>query len=785
MTTHSNSSLVEAADPITESNATSSNVPAPNPEVSQPTPVVESLASVPQETSPQKEGNAALNPKTKEAKTEKKNKEIRSRPNEKNGIAKPMKSDVKRLDSKPIFKNDFKAEPVKSRLPYKGKTEGKSDSTVDMRFTNRQDRPRTTPLKPTQPMKFTTIPTEAITTQQLPQESQTKKTALSQANRVKVRPHDTQIYALGGLGEVGKNMYCYEQGNEIAIVDCGVLFPDEELLGVDYVIPDYHHLIRCNHKRKILVITHGHEDHIGGIPFLLKQVDIDAIYAPRFAKALIEKKLLEHRDAPKVPIIEINENSAVKTRFFNIGFFNTIHSIPDSLGVMITTSNGTIVHTGDFKFDLTPVGQNADYQKMAYIGALKPDLLMSDSTNSGVEGFSISEKDVAKEILQIMRTAKNRIIVATFASNVYRVAQIIEAAVKTGRKVAVFGRSMENVVDIGRKMGVIHLKNEDILAPDDLRTMPDEKVCILCTGSQGEPLAALSRIVNGTHRHIHLKPTDTVVFSSNPIPGNDDSVNKIVDKLFRSGATVLNKSVLNNLHTTGHASKQEQKLMMQLIKPKYFMPIHGEYKMLMQHRQSALELGIPKENIFVCANGDVLLLRNHEVIQSDWRYQGDDIYVDGNDISGLSTAVLKDRHILADNGMVAVIVPIDSSTNSLLAKPIIVSRGFVYLKDSQQLIRDAENVVTVALQNKLKEKTTFADLKNCIRSSLEPYLYKKTHRNPIVIPVILNSRKAMEELTQHRLRTPRRINPSKTPYRDTKEKDSRLSKEPKVKVEQK
>ncbi|MDE5758780.1 MAG: ribonuclease J, partial [Allobaculum sp.] len=546
-------------------------------------------------------------------------------------------------------------------------------------------------------------------------------------------------------------------------------------------IPDYHHLIRCNHKRKILVITHGHEDHIGGIPFLLKQVDIDAIYAPRFAKALIEKKLLEHRDAPKVPIIEINENSAVKTRFFNIGFFNTIHSIPDSLGVMITTSNGTIVHTGDFKFDLTPVGQNADYQKMAYIGALKPDLLMSDSTNSGVEGFSISEKDVAKEILQIMRTAKNRIIVATFASNVYRVAQIIEAAVKTGRKVAVFGRSMENVVDIGRKMGVIHLKNEDILAPDDLRTLPDEKVCILCTGSQGEPLAALSRIVNGTHRHIHLKPTDTVVFSSNPIPGNDDSVNKIVDKLFRSGATVLNKSVLNNLHTTGHASKQEQKLMMQLIKPKYFMPIHGEYKMLMQHRQSALELGIPKENIFVCANGDVLLLRNHEVIQSDWRYQGDDIYVDGNDISGLSTAVLKDRHILADNGMVAVIVPIDSSTNSLLAKPIIVSRGFVYLKDSQQLIRDAENVVTVALQNKLKEKTTFADLKNCIRSSLEPYLYKKTHRNPIVIPVILNSRKAMEELTQHRPRIPRRINPSKTPYRDTKEKDSRLSQELKQK----
>lgn len=584
--------------------------------------------------------------------------------------------------------------------------------------------------------------------------NQSRPALANRSAKTKVLPDDTQIYALGGLGEVGKNMYCYEHGNEIAIVDCGVLFPDDELLGVDYVIPDYHHLIRCNNKRKILVITHGHEDHIGGIPFLIKQVNIDAIYAPRFAKALIEKKLAEHRDAPKVPIIEIDENSAVKTKYFNIGFFNTIHSIPDSLGVLINTPNGSIVHTGDFKFDLTPVGQNADYQKMAYIGALKPDLLMSDSTNSGVEGFSISEKDVAREILQIMKTAKDRIIVATFASNVYRVAQIIDAAIKTGRKVAVFGRSMENVVEIGRKMGVIKVKNSDLLSPEELRSTPDDKVLILCTGSQGEPLAALSRIVNGTHRFIHLKPTDTVVFSSNPIPGNAASVNKIVDKLFRSGATVLNRSVLNNLHTTGHASKQEQKLMMQLIKPRYFMPIHGEHKMLMQHRQSAMELGIPKENIFICSNGDVLLLRNHEVIQSDWRYQGDDIYVDGNDISGLSTAVLKDRRILADNGMVAVIVPIDSSTNSLLSRPVIVSRGFVFLKDSQALIKEAEFIVANALQARMKERTTFADIKNSIRSSLEPFLFKKTHRNPIVIPVILNSRKAMEEIAaQHKQRS--------------------------------
>lgn len=562
----------------------------------------------------------------------------------------------------------------------------------------------------------------------------------------RVEKNDTLIYALGGLGEVGKNMYCFEHDNEILIVDCGVLFPDDDLLGVDYVIPDYHHLIRMNKKHKILVITHGHEDHIGGIPFLLRQVKIDAIYAPRFAKALIQKKLSEHRGLERTKIIEVNEDSSVNTKYFQVGFFNTIHSIPDSLGVLINTPNGRIVETGDFKFDLTPVGTNADYQKMAFIGASHPDLLMSDSTNSSVPDFSISERKVADEILDIMRKTKQRLIVATFASNVHRVSQIIEAALKCDRKVIVFGRSMENIVDIGRKMGTIHIKNNQMLTPDELPYVPDNKVCIICTGSQGEPLAALSRIANGTHRYIRLKPGDTIVFSSNPIPGNQGSVNRVVDNLFRAGATVLTKSVFNNLHTTGHASKEEQKLMMQLICPRYFMPVHGEYKMLMEHRLTAMETGIPKENIFVCANGDILILRNHEVLQSNWRYQGDDIYVDGNDISGLSTAVLKDRKILAENGLVSVIIAIDSKTNKILAPPVILSRGFVFVKNSQGLMKEASFIVHKSLQEKMKEKTTFSEIKNCVRSTLEPYLYKKTHRNPIVIPVIINSKATMEEL---------------------------------------
>lgn len=583
----------------------------------------------------------------------------------------------------------------------------------------------------------------------MPQKSngQTKKNL--PANNI-TQKNDTLIYALGGLGEVGKNMYCFEHENEICIIDCGVLFPGDDLLGVDYVIPDYHHLIRMNKKRKFLVITHGHEDHIGGIPFLLQQVKIDAIYAPRFAKALIHKKLSEYKGLENTKVIEIDENSSIKTKYFSLGFFNTIHSIPDSLGVLITTPNGSIVHTGDFKFDLTPVGTNADYQKMAYIGAINPDLLLSDSTNSAIEDFSISETKVANEINDIFRKTKQRLIVATFASNVHRVAQIIEAAIKCKRKVIVFGRSMENIVDIGRKMGTIHIKNSDLLSPEDLAYTPDNKICIICTGSQGEPLAALSRIANGTHRFIHLKPGDTIIFSSNPIPGNASSVNKVIDKLFRSGATVLTKSVLNNLHTTGHASREEQKLMLHLIRPRYFMPIHGEFKMLMLHKRTAMELGMPEESIFVCANGDILILRNHEVIQSNWRYQGDDIYVDGNDISGLFTAVLKDRRILADNGLVAVVIAIDSKVNKILMKPVIVSRGFVFIKDSQSLIKEAEYIVYNSLQEKMKEKITFSEIKNCVRSTLEPFLYQKTHRNPIVIPVIINSKQTMEELAAQR-----------------------------------
>ncbi|MDF9823696.1 ribonuclease J [Breznakia sp. PF5-3] len=590
--------------------------------------------------------------------------------------------------------------------------------------------------------------------------TQSKNTNQSQHNRFKIKNDDTLVYALGGLGEVGKNMYCIEQGNEILIVDCGVRFPDEELLGVDAVIPEMTHLIENNKKKKVLVITHGHEDHIGGIPYLLQSVQIDAIYAPQFASALIQKKL-DERKIRGTKIRQINCDSKVKMKNFTCGFFDTTHSIPDSLGIIINTPNGRIVHTGDFKFDLTPVGTNSEYQKMAYIGQIGVDLLLSDSTNSGVEGFSISEKKVASSILDVFKKTDGRIIVATFASNVYRLAQILDAAVKCGRKVAVFGRSMENVLEVGRKQGKIKIKDSNLLTPDQLNSYPPEKTCIVCTGSQGEPLAALSRIAAGTHRQIKLRPNDTIVFSSSPIPGNSNSVNQVINKLYRHGANVLTNSILNNLHTTGHASQDEQKLMLQLMKPKYFMPIHGEYKMLKQHAASGEETGVAKDHIFTLANGDCLIMRKGKVFLSPERFQADDIYVDGNDISGISTAVLKDRKVLADNGLVSVIIPIDSRKSQVLSKPVIVTRGFVFIKDSQSLIKEAEQVVFDALKEKMQTKITFGAIKNTVRGTLEPFLYKKTHRNPIVIPVILNSKEAIEEMQSKHTKVKAKPKPKK------------------------
>ena len=549
---------------------------------------------------------------------------------------------------------------------------------------------------------------------------------------------DTAVYSLGGLGEVGKNSYAIEHEDNIVLVDAGVKFAgDQTLPGIDYVIPDYTYLKENNHKLKALIITHGHEDHIGGINFILQTLDIPVIYAPHLAAALIRKKLTGNRLA-NTKIIEFDSDEVINFGKMKIDFFRQNHSVPDSYGVRFTTPNGKIVTTGDFKFDLTPVGDKADIQKMAIIGSEGVDLLMSDSTNSEVEDFTMSEHKVSESIQEIFANTQNRLIIATFASNVTRVQQILEAAERFHRKVLVFGRSMENVIDVGRQTGIIKVPDNLFVKPNIGLKMPQNQIVILCTGSQGEPQAALSRIANGVHK-VKIIPNDTVVFSSSPIPGNQLSVNHAVNKLAKLGAKVYTKSVLNNIHTSGHASQEEQKLMLNLMSPKFFYPIHGEYRMLKAHAKTATEVGVPKENIFILSNGDVLLLRNGQVLLGG-RVHADDIYVDGNDISGLSTKVIRDRVLLANNGVVAIVVAIDSKTNRLMSRPQVISRGFIYMKDNTELIREIQNIANETMINVLKNKPTFKEIKESLKNNIGPYLYQQTTRNPIIVPLIINKK---------------------------------------------
>ena len=549
----------------------------------------------------------------------------------------------------------------------------------------------------------------------------------------------TLVFALGGLGEVGKNMYCIQHGDSIVVIDSGVMFGDEYLPGVDYVLPDYSYLIENRDKVKALLITHGHEDHIGGIPFLLKSLNIPCIYAPRLAAAFIRNKLEENKIERKCKIIEIDENSNFKVDCFLFSFFNTTHSIPDSMGIVIDTPNGKIVETGDFKVDLTPVGKDIDLLKIAKLGEENVTLLMSESTNIEVPGTTLSEKAVISSIHDIFRNSNSRIIVATFSSNVHRIQQIVEAAVLFKRKILVLGRSMEKNILLGRQLGYIKCADNNFISPEIANTLRPDEILIFCTGTQGESMAALSRIANGQHKHVKLMPGDTVIFSSSPIPGNTANINKVVNNLSRAGVTVLTNSVLSNLHTSGHAAREELKLILKLIKPEYFMPIHGEYRMLKLHTELAQEVGIKKENTFALANGDVLCLDKGKVALANHRIQADDIYVDGHDTNGLSTAVIKDRKLLSNDGLVAILISIDSKNNILLTKPAVLSRGFIYIKENGQLITEIENLVNETLENLFKkEKTTFLEIKNTIKSTVSTFLYHKTRRNPMIIPVIMN-----------------------------------------------
>lgn len=548
-----------------------------------------------------------------------------------------------------------------------------------------------------------------------------------------------QIYALGGLGEVGKNTYCIEDDNNLIIIDAGVMFPEEDVLGINYVIPNYNHLKENRWKIKALFITHGHEDHIGGIPFLIQTVHIPVIYAPKLAAALIKHKLEENNIKEKVTIIEVDESSQIDiASTFNVTFFHMTHSIPDSYGICIDTPQGRIVTTGDFKVDLTPVDKDISLSRIAKIGDEGVDLLLSDSTNAEKEGYTPSEKSVINSINEVFVKAPGRLIISTFSSNVSRIQQIVEAAVNHRRKIMIIGRSMESIISMARKYGYIHIPDNAILTADNIKTIKTSEICVLCTGSQGEPMAALSRIANNEHPSLKIQPGDTIVFSSSPIPGNTASINRVVNQLTRQGANVLTNSVLLNLHASGHPCKQELRLILKLIKPKYFMPAHGEYRMLKIHAQLAEQVGIAKDNTFVLGNGDTLTLFHHNITPGR-RIQTEDIYIDGKDISGLSTAVIKDRKLLSEDGMISVLVAIDSKTNTLLMKPQLLSSGFLADSEKTELIYNkASEILQEALLEILASKVTFGEIKNTVRATISQYIYTRTHRNPMIIPLVMN-----------------------------------------------
>lgn len=555
---------------------------------------------------------------------------------------------------------------------------------------------------------------------------------------------NTKIIPLGGLGEVGKNMYVVMHDSEIIIVDCGVMFPDDELLGIDYVIPDYTFLKENENKIKALVITHGHEDHIGSIPFLLQTMEIPKIYAPANAKELIEKKL-EERNIYYKNLIVYDENTVIKTKYFNIEFFRTTHSIPDSHGLAIGTPDGKIVMTGDFKMDMTPIGPMANLHKMARIGEEGVAVLMSDSTNALSPGTSLSESVVDENLGEIFAAYKyNRIILATFASNVYRINHIIETCKKNNRKIALFGRSMENTVEIALKCGYFKDKSIIVTAEEANHMKPGE-VCLLCTGSQGEPLAALSRIASGTHRQISLRPDDIVIFSSSPIPGNTASVSKTINKLYKKGVKVFTNS-MTDIHSSGHANQEELKLMIRLFKPKYFVPYHGEYRMLKTHTDLGVMCGVPKENTFVLENGDVLDLSKGELTR-DGKVQAGEVYVDGSRIGEVGSAVIKDRILMSNNGILVIIANIDIENKVLLGSPAITTRGYILVNENTDLIREIQTKAEEIINGELKKKVfNFNDMKSEMINGLIPILSDKTGRVPIILPIVMDIKTNKEEV---------------------------------------
>ena len=544
-----------------------------------------------------------------------------------------------------------------------------------------------------------------------------------------------KVIPIGGLNEIGKNMTLLEYKDEILIIDCGLSFPDDEMYGIDIVIPDFTYLVHNREKIVGMVITHGHEDHIGAIPYLLKEVKVP-VYGTRLTLGLVENKLKEHNITGDLRTIKAGDK--IQLGCFRVETIRTTHSIADAICLAIDTPAGLVFHSGDFKIDYTPIdGEPIDFAKLAFLGKKGVTLMLCDSTNAIRPGFTASERVVGETIENIFRNSKNRIIIATFSSNVHRVQKIIENAIKVGRKVAVSGRSMENVVTLAIELGYLNIPPGTLVDLKMTRNIPDNKLVIITTGSQGEPMSALSRIASGEHRSVKLKAGDTVILSSTPVPGNEKTVSNVVNKLFEKGAEVIYSDIAD-IHVSGHACQEELKLMHSLLKPKYFMPVHGEYRHLIQHARLAESLGMDPERIFVLENGDVLNVSKQKSVIEKEQVPADAILVDGLGVGDVGNIVLRDRKLLSESGLIIVVAAIDKEGRYVVSGPDIISRGFVYVRENEKLIEEARHVAMNALEKchdkNIKDWNT---MKSQVRDSLNAYIYETTKRSPIILPIFL------------------------------------------------
>ncbi|KMZ41402.1 MULTISPECIES: ribonuclease J [Bacillales] len=545
------------------------------------------------------------------------------------------------------------------------------------------------------------------------------------------------IFALGGVYEIGKNMYGIQYGDEIVLIDCGSKFPDESYLGIDLIIPDISYLLENQEKVRALIVTHGHEDHIGGIPYFLRQLNVP-VYGTRLTLGLIELKLKEHNLLHQSTLISIDRDSTISFGSLTISFFQTNHSIPDCLGVVFETKAGAIVHTGDFKFDLTPVHkQSPDLHRMAEIGQKGVLALLSESTNAERPGFTPSEKHVGDRLLEAFSKAQQKIFVSTFASNVYRLQQVIDAVEATNRKLALLGRSMVNVVKIASEQGYLHIPEGMLVEIEEVGELDPVRVAILCTGSQGEPMAALSRLSTSGYRHVKVERGDTVILSSSPIPGNERNVARIVDNLFIMGANVIYGSG-TGMHVSGHGFQEELKLMLTLMKPQYFIPIHGEYRMLHQHRLLAESVGVDFESIFIINNGDVVDIQDGVAVQ-ERKIPAGNTLVDGLGIGDVGNGILRDRKHLSEDGILVIVVTRSKTDGKILSGPDLISRGFIHAPESEGLLEEATRLASEVITNLQEANVSqWNRLKQGMRESIGKFVYAKTKRRPMILPIIMD-----------------------------------------------